>query len=349
MEKTREQDESSSTPAAMQLSNEPVEFVVDPSEAGQRLDVLLAIRFHDYSRVHLRRVISVGGVQVNGKGGKPAYRVLGGQRISIVLPEIPRQSPRPENIPLEVLYEDEDLLVVNKPAGMVVHPARGHWSGTLAGALQYHFGPSLSSTAGPLRPGIVHRLDRDTSGAILVARTDQAHYHLGAQFRARSIEKEYFALVSGRPDRDRDLIDCAIGFHPVDREKMAILRDEPAGRAAPRARSAQTFYEVLERFDGFAALRVLPKTGRTHQIRVHLAHVGCPVLCDRQYGGRSQVTRREIRREGEDTTVLLARQALHARRLRFVHPRTGAPLEVIAPLPADMSAVLDELRRWRRV
>jgi 23S rRNA pseudouridine1911/1915/1917 synthase len=326
----------------MQLSNEPFEFVVDASEAGQRLDVLLTIRFHDYSRGHLRRVISAGGVQVNGKGGKPAYRVLRGQRISIVLPEIPRQSPRPENIPLEVLYQDEDLLVVNKPAGMVVHPARGHWSGTLAGALQYHFGPSLSSTAGPLRPGIVHRLDRDTSGAILVARTDQAHSHLGAQFRARSVEKEYLALVSGRPDRDRDLIDCAIGFHPVEREKMAIRRDESASR------SAQTFYEVLERFDGFAALRVLPKTGRTHQIRVHLAHVGCPVLCDRQYGGRSQVTRRDIRRESEDSTVLLARQALHARRLRFLHPRTGKPLEVVAPLPADMAVVLDELRQWRR-
>jgi 23S rRNA pseudouridine1911/1915/1917 synthase len=343
----------------MQLSNEPVEFVVDASEAGQRLDVLLTLHFHDYSRAHLRRVISAGGVRVNGKGGKPAYRVLRGQQISIILPEIPRQSPRPENIPLEVLYQDEELVVVNKPAGMVVHPARGHWSGTLAGALQYHFGPSLSSTGGPLRPGIVHRLDRDTSGAILVARTDRAHDQLGAQFRARSIEKEYFALVSGRPDRDRDLIDCAIGFHPTEREKMAILRSHPAAGSRahphapdtplpPAARPAQTFYEVLERFDGFAAMRVLPKTGRTHQIRVHLAHAGCPVLCDRQYGGRSHLTRGEIRRQADDTLVLLARQALHARRLRFVHPRSGQPLEVVAPLPADIAAVLDELRQWRK-
>jgi 23S rRNA pseudouridine1911/1915/1917 synthase len=325
----------------MQLSNEPVEFVVDAAEAGQRLDTLLAIHFHEYSRMHLRRVITAGGVQVNGKGGKPAYRVASGQRISILLPEIPRQSPHPENIPLEVLYQDEDLVVVNKPPGMVVHPARGHWSGTLAGALQYHFGPSLSQTGGPLRPGIVHRLDRDTSGVILVARTDQAHNNLGAQFRAREVEKEYFALVSGWPDRDRDLIDRSIGVHPVERKKMAILHDASAGRPA------QTFYEVAERFDGFAALRVLPKTGRTHQIRVHLAHVGCPVLCDRQYGGRAELTRGEIRRDAADTTVLLARQALHARRLRFLHPRSGEPLEVVAPLPADMACVLDELRQWR--
>ncbi|MGD0896498.1 MAG: RluA family pseudouridine synthase [Thermoguttaceae bacterium] len=338
----------------MQLSNVPVEFVVEPPEAGQRLDTVLTIRFHDYSRAHLCRVITAGGVQVNGKGGKPAYRVVAGQRISVLLPEIPRQSPRPENIPLDVLYEDEDLVVINKPPGMVVHPARGHWSGTLAGALQYHFGPSLSSTAGPLRPGIVHRLDRDTSGVILVARTDQAHSKLGEQFRARSIEKEYFALVSGCPDRDRDLIDRTIGVHPVDRKKMAILRDHadqtssvPTGAQA--GRSAQTFYEVVERFDGFAAMRVLPKTGRTHQIRVHLAHAGCPVLCDRQYGGRAELTRGEIRRDPADTTVLLARQALHARRLRFLHPRTGESLEVAAPLPADMAAVLEELRRWREV
>jgi 23S rRNA pseudouridine1911/1915/1917 synthase len=327
--------------AALHLSRDPVELVVAVSEAGQRLDVFLAIHFHDYSRAHLRRVITAGGVQVNGNGGKPAYRLHAGQRVTIVLPEIPRQSPRPENIPLEVLYEDEDLVVVNKPPGMVVHPARGHWSGTLAGALQFHFGPSLSSTGGPLRPGIVHRLDRDTSGVILVARTDLAHSKLAAQFQSRSIEKEYFALVTGRPDRDRDIIDRSIGVHPQQREKMAIRRDDPASR------SAQTFYEVQERFDGFAAIKVLPKTGRTHQIRVHLAHIGCPVLCDRHYGGRAHITRGEIRRDPTDALVLLDRQALHARRLRFIHPRTGKPLEVEAPLPGDMTVVLAELREWR--
>ncbi len=241
-----------------------------------------------------------------------------------------------------MLYEDEDVVVINKPPGMVVHPARGHWSGTLASALQFRFGPTLSAAGGPSRPGIVHRLDRDTSGAILVARSDQAHAKLAKQFEARSIEKEYFAVVSGCPQRDRDLIDCPIGFHPHVREKMAIRRDQPDSR------SAQTFYEVLERFDGFAAVKLLPKTGRTHQIRVHLNHVGCPVLCDRQYGGRSRITRGEICRDPADATVLLERQALHARRLRFAHPATGVPLEIEAPLPADITAVLTELREHRR-
>ena len=233
-------------------------------------------------------------------------------------------------------------MVVNKPPGMVVHPARGHWSGTLAGALQFHFGPSLSSSGGPTRPGIVHRLDRDTSGVILVARTDQSHHKLAMQFQNRTIEKEYFAIVAGRPDLDRDFIDRSIGVHPQQREKMAILRDEPASRPA------QTFYQVQERFDGFATVQVLPKTGRTHQIRVHLSHIGCPVLCDRQYGGRAQITRGEIRRDPHDGLVLLARQALHARRLRLVHPASGKPMEVEAPLPADLAGVLAELREYRR-
>lgn len=324
-----------------ELSSEPVELVVDASESGHRLDSFLARHFSDYSRVHLRRVITAGGVKVDGRGGKPAYRLKPGQRVSIVLPEIPRQAPRPENIPIEVLYQDDHLVVVNKPASMVVHPARGHWSGTLAGALQYHFGPGLSSGGGPTRPGIVHRLDRDTSGAILVARDDRTHAMLAAQFSARSVQKEYFALVSGRPDRDRDLIDRPIGIHPQQREKMAIRRDESTSRPA------ETFYEVVERFEGFAAMKLLPKTGRTHQLRVHLSHIGTPVLCDRQYGGRSRITRGEIRRDGEDELVLLARQALHARRLKFDHPATGRPLQVEAPLPDDMAAVLAELRAYR--
>jgi 23S rRNA pseudouridine1911/1915/1917 synthase len=291
--------------------------------------------------VHLRRVITAGGVNIDGRGGKPAYRLTPGQRVRIVLPEIPREAPRPEDIPLDILYEDEHLVVINKPPGMVVHPARGHWSGTLASALQFHFGGSLSAVGGPSRPGIVHRLDRDTSGVILVARNDIAHAKLSRQFAQRTIEKEYFALVSGCPERDRDYIDCPIGYHPHQREKMAIRRDDA------ESRSAQTFYEVLQRFDGFAAMKLEPKTGRTHQIRVHLGHIGCPVLCDRQYGGRSQITRGEIRRDPSDSLILLERQALHARRLKFTHPESGKVLEIEAPLPADMQAVLDELKAYR--
>ena len=326
-----------------QLSSQPVELVVDAAESGHRLDAFLAKHFLDYSPVHLRRVITAGGVKIDGRGGKPAFRLRPGQCVSIVLPEIPREAPKPENIPLQILYEDDRLAVVNKPPGMVVHPARGHWSATLASALQYHFGPGLSATGGPTRPGIVHRLDRDTSGVILVARDDQAHSKLAMQFADRLIEKEYFALVAGCPDRDRDYIDQRIGVHPHIREKMAIRRDESVSRPA------ETFYEVVQRFDGFGALKLLPKTGRTHQLRVHLSHIGCPVLCDRQYGSRSQITRGEIRRDGEDQLVLLSRQALHARRLRFTHPDTGKPLEVEAPLPDDMAAVLVELREYRRI
>ena len=326
------------------LSSEPVELVVSSSEAGWRLDLFLVHHFPDYSRVHLRRVITAGGVRIDDEtGGKPSYRLKPGQRVRVVLPEIPREAPRPEEIPLDVLYEDDWLAVVNKPPGMVVHPARGHWSGTLASALQYHFGGKLSTAGGPTRPGIVHRLDRDTSGAILVAKHDLAHAKLAAQFRDRTVEKEYFALICGRPERDRDVIDRPIGMHPTHREKMAIRRDDPASR------TAETFYEVLERFDGFAAVRASPKTGRTHQIRVHLNHIGCPVLCDRQYGGRSRITRGEIRRDCEDALVLLDRQALHAWRLEFAHPDTSESIRIEAPLPDDMAAVLAELRAYRGV
>lgn len=325
----------------MSLSSEPVELTIQAAESGCRLDAYLAAQFPDYSRVHLRRIIMAGGVKIDGRGGKPAYRLKPGQRVAVSLPELPRQSPRPENIPLEILFEDEHLVVVNKPPGMVVHPARGHWSGTLASALQFRFGPTLSSAGGLSRPGIVHRLDRDTSGAILVARNDQAHAKLAKQFASRSIEKEYFALVTGAPPYDRDMIDCPIGFHPRVREKMAVRHD------GAQTRPAQTFYETVERFEGFSAVIARPKTGRTHQIRVHLNHLGCPVLCDRQYGHRSQITRGEIRRDPSDELVLLDRQALHARRLRFLHPFTSLPIEIEAPLPADITAVLAELRQYR--
>ena len=221
--------------AERQLSDQPVELIVGQAEAELRLDIFLAMHFTAYSRASLRRVITAGGATIDGRGSKPAFRLRAGQCVRVVLPEIPRQSPRPEDIPLDILYQDDELVVVNKPAGMVVHPARGHWSGTLAGALQFHFGPALSSSGGPTRPGIVHRLDRDTSGVILVARTDRAHLKLAAQFQHRTIEKEYFAIVAGRPELDRDVIDRAIGVHPQQREKMAILRDDGAGRSARRS------------------------------------------------------------------------------------------------------------------
>jgi 23S rRNA pseudouridine1911/1915/1917 synthase len=315
----------------------PVELSVEESFDGCRLDVFLAQKFPAYSRVHLRKVINADAVQVNGRRAKAAHRLRTGERVSIVLPELPKISPQPEDIPLDILYEDDCLAAINKPAGMVVHPAKGHWKGTLTSALQFHF-DKLSGAGGPTRPGIVHRLDRDTSGVLVVAKTDQAHFALAEQFESRSTEKEYLAITVGVPDRDRDIIDQPIGIHPYQREKMAIRRDHPTSRPA------QTYYEVVERFAEFAAVKLLPKTGRTHQIRVHLAHIGCPVLCDKLYSGRDRITRGELMRNPDDREVILARQALHASRLALVHPVSGARLEFVAPLAEDMAKVLELLR-----
>ena len=314
--------------------------MVEPQHAGCRLDVFLARQFPQFSRAQLRRAIDAGAVSLNGRQAKAGQRLKGGEHLQMVLPDLPRPGPIPENIPLEILFEDEHLAAINKPPGMVVHPAKGHWSGTLTAALAFHF-QQLSGAGGPTRPGIVHRLDRDTSGVLIVAKTDAAHYALAEQFARRTVEKEYFAVVVGAIDRDRDVIDMPVGAHPYQREKMAIRRDHPTSRPA------QTMYEVTERFDGFAAVRVKPKTGRTHQIRVHLAAIGCPVLCDKQYGGRAEITRGEIRRKSDDHAVLLARQALHAQRITLNHPSTGARLTFEAPLAADLQTVLDELREYR--
>ncbi len=316
---------------------QPVELTVDETFEGCRLDVFLAQRFPAYSRVHLRKVINADAVQVNGRRAKAAHKLKTGEHVSLVLPELPKKSPQPEDIPLDILYEDDWLAAINKPPGMVVHPAKGHWKGTLTSALQFHF-DKLSGAAGPTRPGIVHRLDRDTSGVLVVAKTDQAHFALAEQFQSRTTEKEYLAITVGVPDHDRDIIDQPIGIHPYQREKMAIRRDHATSRLA------ETFYEVTERFGGFAAVKVLPKTGRTHQIRVHLAHIGCPVLCDKLYSGRDRITRGELMRGPKDEAIVLTRQALHASRLALVHPATGERLEFVAPLAGDMAEVLELLR-----
>jgi 23S rRNA pseudouridine1911/1915/1917 synthase len=288
----------------------------------------------------LRRVISAGGVTIGDNGGKPAYRLRAGEVVRVVLPPLPRSAPIPEEIPLTVLYEDDDIVVINKPPAMVVHPSRGHWSGTLTSALAFHF-ESLSGAGGSNRPGIVHRLDRDTSGVIVCAKHDRAHAGLTEQFEARTTEKEYFALVYGVIDRDRDIVDQPIAPCNHYREKMAVRKDHPLSK------EAQTFYEVIERFDGYTAVRAMPKTGRTHQIRVHLAFIGQPVVADRLYASRPHITRGEIRQNREDEEILLNRQALHAYRLKIAQPITGQMLEFVAELPTDIQTVLDELRQYR--
>lgn len=328
-----------------------------PEKSDRRLDVFLAEQLPGLSRATLQRAIEAGHVRVEGElCSKSSFRLRPGQHVEVDRIEPPPEGPQPEEIALAILYEDEAIVAVNKPPGMVVHPAKGHWGGTLANALSHHFS-QLSAVGGPTRPGIVHRLDRDTSGVLVVAKTDQAHEALAAQFKARQVEKEYLAIVVGVPDRDRDVVEQPIGDHPTSREKKAIRVGHPSSR------DALTFYEVVERFVGYALLRARPKTGRTHQIRIHLAHIGCRVLCDRLYGGRARITEQELmprqhtdsasgrsdQNRGPDAAPLLARQALHAERLSLNHPTTGAPLQFEAPLPADIQGTLEALRRWRSV
>jgi 23S rRNA pseudouridine1911/1915/1917 synthase len=328
-----------------ELSETPQEFEVKPRTDGKRIDAYLASRFTNYSRRVIQKVIDAEAVVVNGRPVKASYRVRAGDVISVRLPELPETAPVPEEIPIEVLYDDEVLTVVNKPPGMVTHPARGNWRGTLVNALQFHF-DTLSTLAGEHRPGIVHRLDRDTSGLLVVVKDVRIHARLAAQFERRQVEKEYLAVVHGVPERDCDYIERAIGFHPTSREKMAIRAPEDGGK------EAVTFYQVLERFANFALVRCRPLTGRTHQIRIHLTHIGHPIVADKLYSGRDRITladvvppeRRRVLTADESETTLIDRQALHAHRLRFEHPQTGRELEVTAPLPADMQRVLEALR-----
>jgi 23S rRNA pseudouridine1911/1915/1917 synthase len=320
-------------------------LLVAPDDAGQRLDVFLAAHLPAFSRATLQRAIDAGHVHVDNVIAKPSLRLRTGNEVVVRHIEVPREGPAPQDIALSILHEDDAIIVVDKPAGMIVHPAKGHWEGTLASALAHHFG-TLSGRGGPTRPGIVHRLDRDTSGVIVVAKNDQVHDALSAQFKTRAVEKEYLAIVVGVPDRDRDVIDEPIGDHPTHREKKAIRREDAS------ARPAVTEYEVIERFAGFALLRARPRTGRTHQIRIHLAHVGHPVLCDRLYGGRAMLSERELMPRGltsePSELILLDRQALHAHRLTIMHPITGVRMTFEAAVPADIIKALDALRRWRQ-
>jgi 23S rRNA pseudouridine1911/1915/1917 synthase len=325
-------------------ASESFVVIVDEAAAGRRLDVCLAEAIPTVSRSRVRRGIDQQLALVNGEPQRASFRVSAGERIEITVPAV-AEGPQAEPIELDVLYEDDWVVVINKPPGMVVHPAKGHWSGTLAAALVHRF-ETLSAVGGAARPGIVHRLDRDTSGVIAIAKTDAAHEALAAQFHDRLVAKEYIAIVAGRPDRDADRVVAAIGPHPTHREKMAIREDHADSRPA------ETFFEVVERFPGFALVRAKPKTGRTHQIRLHLMHLRTPVLCDKLYGGRTKITAGELRMITRrkcatgvpDAATLLNRQALHAYRLAIQHPSDGRTLEFEAPLPADMERMLSALR-----
>jgi 23S rRNA pseudouridine1911/1915/1917 synthase len=334
------------------LSETPLEFEVKPRTDGRRIDAYLASRFTDYSRSVIQRILDSEAVQVNGRPVKASYKVRAGDQVKIWLPALPDPTPKPEDIPIEVVYEDDSLTVVNKPAGIVTHPSRGNWSGTLVNAIQFHL-DSLSTVAGEDRPGIVHRLDRDTTGLLVVVKDDLAHRRLALQFELREVEKEYLAIVYGVPQRDSDFIEKPIGFHPVTREKMAIRRREDGGRPAA------TFYEVVERFRGYSLVRCKPKSGRTHQIRVHLSHIGHPIVADKAYSGRDKLTMADLidlapggpvaGPQADTETVLINRQALHASALRFSHPASGREISLTCPLPADMARTLEALREHRAV
>jgi 23S rRNA pseudouridine1911/1915/1917 synthase len=321
-------------------------LTADAASAGLRLDVFLARAFPDRSRSFLARSIEKGAVRVDGVVARASLRLRAGSTVCLTVPEPPRAGPEAEEIPLDFLHLDDWMAAVNKPAGMVVHPAKGNWKGTLAGALRWHLeradSAGLSTVGGPTRPGIVHRLDRDTSGVIVVARTEEAHHALARQFEQRTVTKTYLAITQGQPQFDSDEINLPIGIHPYQREKMAVRRDHSTSR------EAVTRYEVLERFRGAALVKVSPKTGRTHQIRVHLAAIGCPVLCDGLYSGRTRIEPAFFGLAGDGIAAdaaLIERQSLHAASLAVEHPTTRDRIEFAAPLPGDMQRVLDTLRR----
>lgn len=321
----------------MTLNHDEPNFVTVPAEnSGQRVDLFLGNTFPIYSRVHLQDAIRQGKVLIDGVQVKPSTKVKPGQTISVTLPEPKDDGPVPENIPLDILFEDEHIVAVNKPPAMVVHPAKGNWEGTLASALAYHFS-NLSDVGGVTRPGIVHRLDRDTSGVILIAKNNPAHLALSVQFQQRTIKKQYTAVVHGRPERDRDSIKAPIGIHPRHRERMAIRVDHQTSKAA------ESFYEVQKRWNAYSLIHVWPRTGRTHQIRVHMLHVGHPVACDNLYSQQSHITYSDLRGDSPDSVSIIDRQALHASSITFAHPASGEAITIEAPLRQDMVSLIDVL------
>jgi 23S rRNA pseudouridine1911/1915/1917 synthase len=308
-------------------------FRVADVEAGTRLDAFLAARINDWSRARLQRLIEDGDVLINGQTTKSSYKLRAADEIEAELTPLVSGQFTPENIPLEIIYEDDEVVVVNKPAGMVVHPAAGISGGTLANALAFHF-QQLSTRAGMVRPGIVHRLDRDTSGLIVVAKTESSHENLADQFREREVFKSYVALVHGRVAEESGSIDQPIARDARNRTRMGVVRG---------GRPSLSLYRVRRAFERFTLLDVEIKTGRTHQIRVHLQWLKHPVVGDAVYGDGRDKTVVDVRLRS--IIASLNRQFLHAEQLGFRQPRTGEPLRFTAPLPAELANLLEELER----
>ena len=302
---------------------EPILLRASEESKNQRLDAFLASSLDGLTRSQATRLIESGEVAVNGRAVSKSYKLAGGEDIAVTLPEPEPVEAVPQDIPLDVVYEDADVIVVNKPSGMVVHPAPGHPDGTLVNALLYHCAGTLSGVGGALRPGIVHRIDRDTSGLIIAAKNDAAHQYLSAQLADHTLARTYECIVVGALREDRGTVDAPIARHPTDRKRMAVVAS---------GREAVTHWEVIARYPGYTHVRCRLETGRTHQIRVHMAYIGHPILGDTVYGAKKEVAG-------------LTGQCLHAVGLRFLHPRTHEVVELSCPLPEEFTRMLQKIRK----
>lgn len=317
---------------------EQLTLQVGSSIKQRRLDKYLHGRFSNFSRVMIQKQISAGAVKVNGKVVKPSFKLNPGDKIELTLPQLPSKEILPEDIPLNIIYEDDCLIVLSKQAGLIVHPARGNTHGTLVNALVF-YSDKLSSGLGEFRPGIVHRLDRETTGVMVVTKNDTAQWEIAKQFENRQVKKTYLAIVHGTPELTADRISAPLGMHPRVREKYAIRPEI--------GKEAVTFYEVLESFRGFSLLRLTPHTGRTHQIRVHLSYIKHPIVADDMYGGKLVYPWQLQNGEPAAQDPIIERFALHASTLEFKHPTTKKMMKFEAPLPEDMQNLLDMLRKDR--
>ena len=291
-------------------------------KGGERIDKYLSEQLEDMTRSHIQKLIKENMVRVNGMTVKSNFKLSASDQIEVEIPELKEPDILPENIPLDILYEDQDILVVNKPSGMVVHPAPGHYTGTLVNAIMYHCKDNLSGINGVMRPGIVHRIDMDTTGSLLICKNDRAHQALAEQLKEHSITRKYHAIVHGRLKEDEGTIDKPIGRHPIDRKKMSVH--------CTNGREAVTHYRVLKRFQQFTYIECQLETGRTHQIRVHMSSIGHPILGDQVYGPAK-------------CPYKLQGQTLHAKVLGITHPTTGEYMEFDAPLPDYFQGLLEKM------
>ena len=303
---------------------EEITLQAAPEQSGQRIDSFLAEQIEGMTRSAAQNLLAEHAVRIAGQPVKKNYKLQGGEIISVLLPELREVDLTPENIPLDIVYEDADIIVVNKPRGMVVHPAVGNWSGTLVNALMYHCGDSLSGINGEHRPGIVHRIDKDTSGLLVVAKNDAAHQSLAAQIAAHTAYRGYEAIVVGSPRLEKGTVDKPIARHKIDRKKMAIVEG---------GRPAVTHYKVIKRYRGYTHMAFQLETGRTHQIRVHMASIGHPIIGDPVYGLK------------KDRFSSIGGQCLHAAHLTLTHPKTGEKMCFSAPLPQYFVEILDKLEK----